>query len=84
MNVTKKLALGLSLGLGILSYAQVGDIRPVLTGAPFLRISPDARSGGLGDQGVATSADAFSQFWNACNSPLLWREHSPDLSGGWG
>lgn len=70
MNVTKKLALGLSLGLGILSYAQVGDIRPVLTGAPFLRISPDARSGGLGDQGVATSADAFSQFWNASKYPF--------------
>lgn len=36
----------------------------IVTGAPFLRISPDARSGGLGDQGVATSPDGFSQFWN--------------------
>ena len=36
----------------------------IITGAPFLRISPDARSGGLGDQGVATSPDAFSQYWN--------------------
>ncbi len=39
--------------------------RPVLTGAPFLRVSPDARAGGLGDQGVATSPDGFSQYWNA-------------------
>lgn len=38
--------------------------RPVYTGAPFLRISPDARAGGLGDMGVATSTDAFSQYWN--------------------
>lgn len=38
--------------------------RPITTGAPFLRISPDARAGGLGDMGVATSPDAFSQFWN--------------------
>lgn len=36
----------------------------IITGAPFLRISPDARSGGLGDQGVATSPDEYSQYWN--------------------
>ena len=35
---------------------------PILTGAPFLRISPDARAGGLGDQGVATSTDNYSHF----------------------
>lgn len=40
------------------------DPNPVLTGAPFLRISPDARAGGLGDMGAATSPDAFSQYWN--------------------
>ncbi|SFN82014.1 hypothetical protein SAMN05421741_11193 [Paenimyroides ummariense] len=36
----------------------------ITTGVSFLTISPDARSGGLGDMGVATSADAFSQFYN--------------------
>lgn len=71
MNITKKVALSIGLGIGILSYAQdLSNIRPVLTGAPFLRISPDARSGGMGDQGVATSADAFSQFWNASKYPF--------------
>lgn len=44
---------------------QAQTVRPVLTGAPFLRVSPDARAGGMGDQGVATSPDGFSQFWNA-------------------
>ncbi|MGI9527104.1 MAG: type IX secretion system outer membrane channel protein PorV [Weeksellaceae bacterium] len=38
--------------------------RHIRTGAPLLRISPDARAGGLGDMGVATSPDAFSQYWN--------------------
>lgn len=38
---------------------------PITTAAPFLLIAPDARSGGMGDIGVATSADAFSQHWNA-------------------
>ena len=38
---------------------------PITTAAPFLLIAPDARAGGLGDLGAATSADAFSQHWNA-------------------
>jgi hypothetical protein len=67
MNLTTKLLLGLGLSAGFLGYSQ---INPVLTGAPFLRIAPDARSGGMGDQGVATSPDAFSQFWNAAKYPF--------------
>jgi hypothetical protein len=38
---------------------------PITTAAPFLLIAPDARAGGMGDIGVATSPDAFSQHWNA-------------------
>ncbi len=67
MNLTTKLLLGISLSAGFLGYSQ---IRPVLTGAPFLRIAPDAKSGGMGDQGVVTSPDVFSQFWNAAKYPF--------------
>jgi len=38
--------------------------RPVITGAPFLQIVPDARAGGMGEAGVATVPDAYSQFHN--------------------
>lgn len=38
--------------------------RVITTGVPFLLIAADARSGGMGDIGVATSSDAFSQQWN--------------------
>jgi hypothetical protein len=38
--------------------------RIITTGVPFLQIAADARSAGMGDQGVATSADAFSQQYN--------------------
>ena len=38
--------------------------RVITTGVPFLLVAADARAAGLGDQGVATSADAFSQQWN--------------------
>lgn len=68
MNLTKKLFLGLGLGMSITAYSQ--SDYTVLTGAPFLRISPDARAGGMGDQGVATSTDVFSQFWNAAKYPF--------------
>lgn len=68
MDFTKRLLLGLGFGISITAAAQ--EIRPVLTGAPFLRVAPDARAGGMGDQGVATSADVYSQFWNAAKYPF--------------
>ncbi len=40
------------------------DSRVITTGMPFLLIAPDARSAAMGDQGVATSVDGFSQQWN--------------------
>lgn len=38
--------------------------RVITTGVPFLLIAADARAAGMGDMGVATSVDAFSQQWN--------------------
>lgn len=38
--------------------------RVITTGVPFLLVAADARSAGLGDQGVATSPDAYSQQYN--------------------
>jgi hypothetical protein len=46
-----------------ISKAQEAQ-RGITTGVPFLLIASDARAAGLADQGVATSADAFSQQWN--------------------
>ena len=45
-----------------LSFSQ--DRRVITTAVPFLMISADARASGLGEQGVATTPDAFSQHWN--------------------
>lgn len=38
--------------------------RVITTGTPFLLIASDARAAAMGDMGVATSADAYSQQWN--------------------
>ncbi len=60
----KKIALVLTcLFLTIESTAQDNQ-RVITTGVPFLLIAADARSAGMGDQGVATSSDAYSQQWN--------------------
>ncbi|GAA4237123.1 type IX secretion system outer membrane channel protein PorV [Postechiella marina] len=43
---------------------QAVDSRVITTGIPFVLIAPDARAASMGDMGVATSVDAFSQQWN--------------------
>jgi hypothetical protein len=62
-----KLTAGLLLLCGISSTVNSQSVEPinvVTTAVPFLRISPDARSGGMGDLGLATSPDANGGFWN--------------------
>ena len=50
----------------------------LLTAVPFLKIVPDARSGAMGDAGLATSADANSMHFNA--SKLAFAEQDFGLS----
>jgi hypothetical protein len=47
----------------LFSFANAQE-RVITTAVPFLLVSADARAAGMGDMGVATSADAFSQQWN--------------------
>lgn len=51
-------------------------INTVTTGVPFLRISPDARSSGMGETGIATAADAYSGFWNLGKTPFATKKTS--------
>jgi len=59
----KKLSILILLAFVCKLSAQDGD-RVITTAVPFLTIAADARSAGMGDMGVATSTDAFSQQWN--------------------
>jgi hypothetical protein len=43
---------------------STNDTRVITTGVPFLMIASDARAASMGDMGVATSVDIYSQFWN--------------------
>ncbi len=66
MNLTASRLLAAVLLSGFVSAAsaQTRKINVVTTAVPFLRISPDARAGGMGDLGVATSPDASSSYYN--------------------
>ncbi len=52
--------------LSIIVIAQLTQAqdRVITTAVPFLLIAADARSAGMADMGVATSADAYSQQFN--------------------
>lgn len=58
-------------------FAQTSGDRDwgtITTAVPFLLIGPDARSGGMGDVGAATTPDGNSIYWNA--SKLAFAEKS--------
>jgi len=57
------------------TYAQ-DEPNPITTAAPFLMIAPDARSGGMGDIGVATSSDANSQHFNPAKFAFAESQYS--------
>ena len=59
----KKISILLLLVFATTQTLRAQD-RVITTGVPFLLIAADARAAGLADQGVATTADNFSQQWN--------------------
>src|SRR5215207_6637451 len=65
-------AVALLIG-GFVPQAKAQDpntINVVTTAVPFLRISPDARAGGMGDLSLATSPDAASSYFNLGKVPF--------------
>ncbi|MFN9709802.1 MAG: type IX secretion system outer membrane channel protein PorV [Bacteroidota bacterium] len=67
----RKITLALLLNVAFIQiYAQSNRINVVTTAVPMLRISPDARSGAMGDLGIASTPDANSSFWNAAKIPF--------------
>ncbi|MGG5506160.1 MULTISPECIES: type IX secretion system outer membrane channel protein PorV [unclassified Myroides] len=75
-NIT---ALVLSILGGSALYAQT-DMHPITTGVPFLTIAADARSAGMGDMGVATTTDVFSQQHNASKYAFAKKDQGVALS----
>ena len=72
--------------LGNATYINGSTLNTITTAVPFLMIAPDARSGALGDAGVALSPDANAIHWNPAKLAFIDKElgfsvsHTPWLS----
>lgn len=65
------------------NYDQLGGkdrLNTITTAVPFLMIAPDARGGGLGDAGVATSPDVNSMHWNPAKYAFIDKKMGFSLS----
>ena len=83
MNKLRKNFLLIAISLtGFSAYSQKGGLqgtligqdstnRIITTAVPFLGITPDSRAAGMGDVGVATSADANSAYWNSAKLAFI-------------
>ena len=74
----KKLWILALLFFAVKGFAQ--QERVITTAVPFLRIAADARSSAIGDIGVASSMDAFSQQWNAAKFAFAERKTGIGIS----
>ncbi len=91
-NKLKNLILIIAFVVPMASYGQVFDpvkgcvvdnngkciSNTLLTAVPFLRITPDARSGAMGDAGVALSPNSNAMHFNASN--LVFAEDQSGFS----
>ncbi len=60
--------------------AQKEEFAPINTAVPSLSIAPDARGGGMGDNGAATTPDVSSQYWNPAKYAFQFSKAGVSLS----
>jgi Type IX secretion system protein PorV len=56
------------------------QLNTITTAVPFLQITPDSRSGAMGDAGVALSPDANAGFWNAAKLAFVDQDLEVSMS----
>jgi hypothetical protein len=77
LNSHRYKLLFLAILYGISLSAQSGapltqpQLNAIQTALPFLTVTPDARSGALGNTGVASSPDVHSQNWNSAKYSFI-------------
>lgn len=65
------LAVALLLSTGAMRGQDKKNMfNPERSAVTSLTIAPDARAGSMGDVGVATEADVYSQYWNPAKYPF--------------
>lgn len=75
MNKSLTLCCAALLISSVVVQAQ-DEPNTITTAVPFLGIAADARAAGLGEQGVATSPDAYAVQWNPSKLAFIESQHS--------
>ena len=70
--------VNVSKGQSNTNYNLLGKRNVITTAVPFLSITPDARSGGMADAGIALPPDGNTNYWNP--SKLAFVENDAELS----
>lgn len=73
-------AVSLFAGFNVSSAQPSLGQHVIMPAVPFLRLAPDARSGGMGDAGVATSPDANSIHFNAAKLAFIETKFGASVS----
>lgn len=73
------LVINFTFMIGTLS-AQTDNFNPIHTAVSSLTIAPDARGGSMGDVGVATRQDVYSQYWNPAKYAFASQKGAVGLS----
>ncbi len=83
-SLFKQYLIAILISCSISAQAQLvgqdSTRRVITTAVPFLTITPDARAGGMGDAGAATSADANSVHWNPAKLVFVEKDMGFSLS----
>ena len=64
----------------VIKAQEKTQLAPVQTAVPSLTIAPDARGGAMGDNGVATTPDVNSQYWNPAKYTFNYSKAGVSLS----
>ena len=91
MKLGKGLSLCLILSIILMNntFAQItrqqlngreNSVNAITTAVPFLLIGPDSRAGAMGDGGVASPADVYSQHWNSAKYAFTNKPYALGIS----
>jgi hypothetical protein len=73
-------SIGILTAQNVDKWAGQDGSRVITTAVPFLIIGPDARSGGMGEVGVASDPDAQSMHWNPAKYAFIDKKFGFALS----
>ncbi len=70
----------ISMAENVQAQSTTSGANTITTAVPFLTITPDSRSGGMGDAGVGLTPDVSSQHWNPAKYVFMESDMGVGLS----